>query len=68
LGINQLIIAINKLKLFYWKKERYDEIKESLNHFLFDDLGLDEKILKYLPMSGLIGDNLIKLISEKSGE
>ena len=68
LGINQLIVAINKLELFNWKKERYDEIKEALNHYLVDDLGFDEKNLKFLPMSGLTGDNLIKPISEKTGD
>ena len=68
LGISQLIVAINKLELFNWKKERYDEIKDALNHFLVDDLGFDEKNLKYLPMSGLTGDNLIKPISDKGGD
>ena len=68
LGISHLIVAINKLELFNWKKERFDEIKEALNHFLIDELGFDENNLKFLPTSGLTGDNLIKPISEKSGD
>ena len=67
LGITQLIVAINKLELFNWKKERYDEIVETLQKFLIDELGFSEKKIIFIPVSGKEGDNLTKPISAKSG-
>ena len=66
LGVSQLIVAINKLELFNWKKERYDEIVEALQKFLVDELGFPEKNIKFFPVSGLTGDNLNKPISSKN--
>ena len=66
LGVSQLIVAINKLELFNWKKERYYEIVQELSKFLIEELGFDEKRIKYIPVSGLTGDNLIKPISSKN--
>ena len=68
LGINQLIVAINKLELFDWKKERYDEIVNILQNYLVDELGFDQKKIKFLPLSGLKGENLIKPISSENGK
>lgn len=68
LGINQLIVAINKLELFDWKKERYDEIVETLEKFLIDELGFDKKNIKFIPVSGLTGDNLNKHISSNNAK
>lgn len=66
LGVSQLIVGINKLELFNWKKERYDEIVDVLKKYLVDELGFQEKNIKFFPVSGLTGDNLIKPIKEKS--
>jgi elongation factor 1 alpha-like protein len=67
LGVSHLIVAINKLELFNWKKARFDEIVQELTKFLVDELGFDQKKIQFIPVSGLTGDNLIKPISEKSG-
>jgi len=66
LGVSHLIVAINKLELFNWKKERFDEIVQELTKFLIDELGFDQKKIQFIPVSGLTGENLIKPISEKS--
>jgi len=68
LGITQLIVAINKLELFDWNKERYDEIVETLEKFLIDELGFDKKNIKFIPVSGLTGDNLNKPISSNNAK
>ena len=67
LGISQLIVAINKLELFNWKKKRYDEIVDILQKFLVEELGFSEKNITFIPVSGKEGENLIKPISSKSG-
>lgn len=68
LGVNQLIVAINKLEIFDWSKDRYDEIVEDLKKFLIGELNFDEKKIIFLPVSGLTGDNLLKPISSKGGD
>ena len=68
LGVSQLIIAINKLELFNWKRERYDQLVEIIKKYLVEELGFDEKFLKFIPISGLTGDNLIKPISSENGK
>ena len=66
LGVCQLIVAINKLELFNWKKERYEQLVEIMKKYLVEELGFDEKQIKFIPISGLNGDNLIKPISSDS--
>ena len=68
LGVSQLIVAINKLEIFNWKKERYDEIVEVLKKYLVEELGFPEKNIRFFPVSGLTGDNLIKPISSKNAK
>ena len=68
LGVSQLIVAINKLEIFNWKKERYDEIVEILKKYLVDELGFPEKNIKFFPVSGLTGDNLVKPISSANAK
>lgn len=68
LGINQLIVAINKLELFDWEKKRFDEIVEILEKYLVDELGFDKNKIKFIPLSGLTGDNLNKKISSEKAK
>ena len=68
LGVSQLIVAINKLEIFNWKKERYDEIVEILKKYLVEELGFPEKNIKFFPVSGLTGDNLVKPISSANAK
>ena len=68
LGVSQLIVAINKLEIFNWKKERYDEIVEILKKYLVEELGFPEKNIKFFPVSGLTGDNLVKPISSTNAK
>ena len=68
LGVSQLIVAINKLELLNWQKERYDEIVKILDNYLVDELGFDRNNIKFIPLSGLNGDNLNKPISDKNAK
>jgi sulfate adenylyltransferase subunit 1 len=57
LGIPHLVIAINKMDLVNWDKERFLEIREEIEDFLprldvFRDV-------KFLPISALNGDNVV---------
>ncbi len=68
LGVGQLIVAVNKLELVNWKQERFDEIVKTLDSYLVDELGFDRNKIKFIPVSGLTGDNLNKKISDKNAE
>ncbi len=57
LGIEHIIVAINKMDLIDFSKERYDEISQSYG-ILADELGI--KHTYYIPVSALNGDNVVE--------
>ncbi|KAI9488306.1 P-loop containing nucleoside triphosphate hydrolase protein [Zychaea mexicana] len=59
LGVQQMIIAVNKLDTLDWDQGRYSEIVEKLGNFL-TQAGFRKSNLSYVPVSGLTGENLIK--------
>ncbi len=66
LGVKQLVVGINKMDTETagpYKEARYKEIADEMHHMLVK-VGWKESFLKesvpFLPISGWIGDNLIK--------
>jgi len=61
MGINQLIVAVNKMDATEppWSKERYEQIKNILSKFL-KSLGYDVSKIPFIPVSAWTGDNLIE--------
>ena len=60
LGVNNLIVMVNKMDedSVKWSKERYEEIAKQLKPFIHR-CGFDiEKNVKWIPISGLTGENL----------
>ncbi len=57
LGINHVVVAINKMDLENWSEDRFNEIKSEYTE-LAKKLGL--KDLRFLPMSALSGDNVVE--------
>ena len=60
LGVNNLIVMVNKMDedSVKWSKERYEEIVKLLKPFIHS-CGFDiEKNVKWIPISGLTGENL----------
>ena len=60
LGVNNLIVMVNKMDedSVKWSKERYEEIVKQLKPFIHK-CGFDiEKNVKWIPISGLTGENL----------
>ncbi|CAJ0893739.1 2930_t:CDS:10 [Entrophospora sp. SA101] len=60
LGVQQLVVAINKLDNVEWSKDRFDIIVSKLSQFLLSQVGFKKKGVFYIPCSGLTGDNLLK--------
>ncbi|KAG0176932.1 HBS1-like protein [Apophysomyces sp. BC1034] len=59
LGVQQLIVAVNKLDMMSWDPVRFDEIVTMLGAFLLQ-VGFRKSNLTYVPVSGLTGENLIE--------
>lgn len=59
LGVNQVIVAVNKMddKTVAYSKKRYDEIITELSGIL-KKIGYKEKNVQYVPISGWMGDNM----------
>lgn len=57
LGVTQMVVAINKLDMVDWSKERYEFIIGRVLPFL-KQIGFREDNLSFVPISGLIGINL----------
>ena len=57
LGVSQLGVAVNKLDMVGWSRERFTEITTRLGLFL-KQVGFKEQDIFYVPVSGLTGENL----------
>lgn len=59
MGVSRVIVAVNKLDMISWSKERFDEIKDQVSGFL-SVTGFQQKNIAFVPVSGLHGDNLVR--------
>jgi elongation factor 1-alpha len=59
LGINQLIIGINKMDASKYEEKRYNEVKEQLSQLL-KMVGYKPDAINFIPMSSFVGDNIAK--------
>lgn len=57
LGVNQLVVAVNKMDVVEWKQERYEEIRKEFGALL-KKVGYKVETIQFVPVSGLLGDNL----------
>lgn len=67
LGIQRVIIAINKLDNVEWSQERYKDIKIQLTTFL-RHTGFEETSLSFIPCSGLTGENVVNSLRNPQGD
>lgn len=59
MGIQRIIVVVNKMDTVQWRKSRFDEIQQQTLAFL-TMAGFQAKNISFLPCSGLTGDNLVK--------
>ncbi|KAJ9474783.1 Elongation factor 1 alpha-like protein [Pseudozyma hubeiensis] len=57
LGVQQLVIVVNKLDAVAYSQDRYDEIVGKVRPFL-TSCGFDAAKLKFVPCGGSVGENL----------
>lgn len=59
LGVDRIIVAINKLETLHWSQARFDEIRVQLTEFL-SKIGFSVQQVCFIPISGLLGNNVAK--------
>ncbi|WYZ37875.1 hypothetical protein EsH8_II_001381 [Colletotrichum jinshuiense] len=59
LGVQRVIVAVNKLDMVGWSKDRFDEISEQVTGFMKGN-GFQLKNVTFVPISGLSGANLVE--------
>ena len=64
LGISHLIVAVNKLELVDWSKDRYDQIVDRLTDFLLERVKFEPSQIEFLPISAMQGVNLTSAVPE----
>ena len=57
LGIKHIVVAINKMDLVDYSKERYEEIRKVYEAFVTQ---LDIPDVNFIPLSALKGDNVVE--------
>jgi elongation factor 1-alpha len=63
LGVEQIIVGINKMDSCGWSEERYNEIKAEFMKML-QLIGYKPKKVPFIPYSGFGGDNLVDRVDE----
>ncbi|KAI5778191.1 elongation factor Tu [Geopyxis carbonaria] len=59
MGVQKIVVAVNKLDAVGWSRERFDEIKQQITQFLVN-AGFSPKNMAFIPCSGLEGSNIVR--------
>ncbi len=59
LGVNQIVVALNKMDDAGYQEARYKEVKEQVEKML-KSVGFNIAKINFIPVSGWKGDNLVK--------
>ena len=59
IGVQRLIVVVNKLDSVNWSQARYDEITQQISAFL-TAAGFSSNRISFVPCSGLQGDNITR--------
>jgi elongation factor 1-alpha len=66
LGINQLIVCINKMDLVDYSQEKFEELKKDISEKLLKRIGYDPSKTPFVPTSAFNGDNVFKASDKMS--
>ncbi|KAL9014406.1 MAG: hypothetical protein Q9173_000954 [Seirophora scorigena] len=59
MGVQRMVVVINKLDTVQWLRDRFDEIRQQISAFL-TTAGFLAKNVVFVPCSGLTGDNIAR--------
>ncbi|KEQ99416.1 hypothetical protein AUEXF2481DRAFT_76042 [Aureobasidium subglaciale EXF-2481] len=63
MGVQRIIVAINKMDSMNWAQERFEEIQQQISAFL-TTTGFQQKNIAFIPVSGLTGENVVNSAPE----
>ncbi len=63
MGVQRIIIVVNKLDTVQWSEDRFNEISHQVSAFL-TSAGFLQKNIAFVPCSGLTGDNIVRPASD----
>ena len=63
MGVQRIVVAVNKMDLVQWSKDRFEEIEQQVSSFL-TTVGFQTKNISFAPCSGSRGDNITKRSSD----
>jgi elongation factor 1 alpha-like protein len=61
MGVQKLIVAVNKMDMCEWSQERFTEIKQQMTRFL-EIAGFSKNSISFVPCAGLTGDNIVRKV------
>ncbi|MBW3003778.1 translation elongation factor EF-1 subunit alpha [Candidatus Woesearchaeota archaeon] len=59
LGVNQLIVAVNKMDMVKYEEKTFNEVKEQVSALL-KTVGYNPAEIPFVPVASLLGDNIVK--------
>jgi len=59
LGVNQLIVAVNKMDMYKYEEATYKKVVDEVT-VLLKSVGYNPDDIKFIPMASLVGDNVAK--------
>lgn len=59
MGVDQLIVAVNKMDLADYGEERFEEVKENVSDLL-GNVGYDASNIPFIPIASYKGDNVVE--------
>ncbi|KAL2374809.1 hypothetical protein RJ035_000152 [Blastomyces gilchristii] len=65
MGVQKIVVAVNKMDAAEWSQGRFDEIQQQISSFL-TTAGFQEKNISFVPCSGLRGDNVAQRAQDKN--
>lgn len=63
MGVQRIVVAVNKLDTVDWSQDRFDEISQQVSAFL-TSAGFKSKNLTFVPCAGLTGDNIVRKVDD----
>ena len=64
MGVQKVVVAVNKMDAVCWSKDRFDEIEQQISAFL-TAAGFQAKNLSFVPCSGIQGENVARRCEDK---
>ena len=66
IGINGLIVVVNKMDVGNWKEDNFKYVVNKMNNFLREEKLSNLGEVTYIPLSAMTGDNMNKHVGKKA--